>query len=152
MKLKLQRYSDNRESTLGLLYMDTKFQCYTLEDTFREEKIPGETRIDGGLYEITLRTEGGMHDSYKKRFPIHEGMLWLRNVTDFEYVYIHYGNRKKDTSGCILVGNAANNNAIEDGFISNSIDTYIALYSQIATRITSFDEKVFIEVVDEPYK
>jgi len=105
MRLKLQRYSDNGESTLGLFYIDNQFKCYTLEDGFRKEKVPGETRIPSGVYEVTLRTEGGMHERYLKKFPgFHKGMIWLRNVSNFEYVLIHIGNSSDDTNGCILVG------------------------------------------------
>ena len=52
MNLKLVRYSDNKESTLGILFLDDEFLCYTLEDTHRKEKIAGQTRIPEGKYKI----------------------------------------------------------------------------------------------------
>ena len=44
MKLKLLRYSTSVESTLGILFIDDKFECYTVEDTYREKKIAGEQK------------------------------------------------------------------------------------------------------------
>ena len=38
------------------------------------EKVYGETRIPAGTYKLKLRTEGGYHQKYSKRFPdIHRG-------------------------------------------------------------------------------
>src|SRR5690606_26679942 len=48
----LLRYVDDEETTLGLLFYDGKFFCYTLEDTFRETKITGKTRIPKGTYRL----------------------------------------------------------------------------------------------------
>jgi len=39
MELKVLRYSDNGESTIGLLFVDNKFECYTLEDEARTHKV-----------------------------------------------------------------------------------------------------------------
>jgi len=156
MRLRLQRYSENGESTLGLFYIDNQFNCYTLEDAFRKEKVPGETRIPAGVYEVTLRTEGKMHERYQNKFPkgsrIHKGMLWLRNVSNFEYVLIHIGNTKKDTEGCILVGESANSNHDRVlGFISSSKMAYLRIYPRIAEAIEK-KEIVYIEVIDEVYR
>ena len=49
MELKLPRFSGGDEATLGLLFMNGAFFCYTLEDQYNEPKIPGET-IVGTLF------------------------------------------------------------------------------------------------------
>ena len=49
MKLKVIRFSSQKDSTSGLLFdvtNETKFLCYTLEDERREEKVMAETRIN----------------------------------------------------------------------------------------------------------
>lgn len=148
MRLKLLRYSTSKESTLGLFYIDNEFECYTLEDTYRKKKIVKETRIGSGIYTIELRKEGGLNSKYKKKFPdIHKGMLWLRNVPNFQYVYIHIGNESKHSAGCILVGDGVNNNINKSGFINSSTTAYKRVYSKIVKAIEK-NESVIIEIID----
>jgi hypothetical protein len=142
MKLILQRLSDNGTSTLGRLTADG-FQCVTLEDTFRAEKVYGKTRIPAGRYEIKLRTAGRMHGQYIKKLPNHVGMLWLQDVPGFQYVYIHIGNEAADSSGCILVGTTVEN----EDFISESTVAYIKLYA-IVVEALERDEEVIIDIID----
>ena len=151
MYLKLKRYSDNKESTLGLLYVDGRFECYTIEDTHRDIKVSGQTRIPSGTYEIKLRNVGGMTKKYKKKFPNdHIGMLHLQNVFNFKYVYIHIGNKATHSEGCILVGDTANNNEIKGGFVGGSGVAYLRLYKKIVRSLKLGENgRVFIEVKDE---
>lgn len=138
MQLDVYRYSDNGESTLGLLFVDGVFECYTIEDEARSEKVFGETRIPEGEYEIGLRTVGGHDARYSSKFPeFHKGMLHVLDVPNFQYVLIHIGNDDDDTAGCLLVGNAANNNKLTDGFISDSTSAYIKLYKKVIKEITN---------------
>ena len=101
------RFNEAREDdTIGLLFIGGKFACFILEDEEREEKVPGETRVPAGLYKMELRTEGGMHRKYAERYgKKHKGMLWLRDVPDFKWIYIHIGNKNEHTDGCLLPGN-----------------------------------------------
>jgi len=149
MFIRLTRYSDNGKNTLGLLFIDDEFVCYTLEDAHRDIKIHGETRIPKGIYKITLRKEGGMHSKYLKRYDeMHKGMIWLKDVPDFEYVYIHIGNTEKDTSGCILVGESVSSNVEVKGMIMNSTHAYKVLYPLILNALLS-GEDVSISIQDE---
>ena len=148
MKLRLQRYSSSEESTIGLLFVNGSFECYTLEDPHQNVKIPGKTRIPAGSYDITLRNEGGMVVKYNQRFAWHRGMLWLKDVPNFQYVYIHIGNKNEDTEGCILVAMNANNNKVEKGFISNSIAAYTRLYQKIIAAIDN-NEEIILEIIDD---
>ena len=36
MKLELKRFSAGNDSTLGLMFVDGEFECFTLEDEYRE--------------------------------------------------------------------------------------------------------------------
>lgn len=149
MNIELRRFSDNGESTLGLLFVNKKFECYTIEDTHRDVKVSGETRIPAGYYKIRLRNEGTMTKRYAKKFPLeHRGMLWLQNVENFEWVYIHIGNTAKNSRGCILVANTVNNNQITNGFAGQSTDAYESLYRRVVAEIAA-GEQVFIRVRDE---
>jgi Family of unknown function (DUF5675) len=149
MELLTLRFSSGTDSTLGLMFLDAppkaaQFVCYVLEDQFNEPKIPGETRIPEGRYEIKLRTEGGMHDRYGARYPWHKGMLWLQDVPDFEWIYIHVGNKDDDSDGCLLVGDSQVGNITERGQVTASVAAYTRLYDMIVTALET--EQVFIEV------
>lgn len=94
MVLYLKRFGFGEEYTIGKLYVDNVFQCYTLEDKEREEKIYGKTAIPRGTYKVIL----DMSTRWKRIMP------HILNVSNFEGVRIHSGNTSLDTDGCILVG------------------------------------------------
>ena len=149
MKLKLYRISSEADSTSGILMINDKFECYTLEDEQRQVKVMHETAIPLGIYEIQLRTVGGFHSKYIKRFgDMHKGMLELQDVPNFQYIFIHCGNTDEHTSGCILVGDSQENNIVKkDGFIGSSTQAYKRIYPKIASALIN-NEKVTIEIVD----
>lgn len=140
MKLEVIRYHTSDDYTLGMLLDVTegrKFLCYTLEDEYREEKVMHETRIPAGTYKITLRTVGGFHSRYEKKYgSMHKGMLWVRDVPGFEYILIHTGNTDEHTSGCLLVGNSSD----YKGFIGSSVDAYKRVYPGIAAALESGED------------
>lgn len=149
---KLYRYSSKQDSTLGLLMTSfgdngEDFRCYTLEDEHRDIKVNGKTRIPAGKYEIKLRTAGGMHERYTKRFDFHQGMLWLQDVPGFEWIYIHPGNNHEHTEGCILTGDGTHGNILSDGSVVNSTPAYERLYKEI-TKQMALGKRIFIEIVD----
>jgi hypothetical protein len=151
MKLEVLRFSSQKDSTLGLLFDVTngrEFMAYTLEDEHRDVKVMHETRIPAGTYRITLRTVGGFHSKYSKRFgELHKGMLWLRDVPNFEYILIHAGNDDDDTSGCLLVGDTQTQNVKSDGFVGSSVNAYKRIYKPIADAIDR-GEQVTITYTD----
>ena len=153
MKLKVLRFSSQEDSTSGLLFLEGKngleFLCYTLEDERRVLKVKGETRVPSGTYKIELRTEGGFHEKYKKKYGgFHKGMLHVTNVPNFEYILIHTGNTDEHTAGCLLVGDSQENNIIiKDGFIGKSVNAYKRIYPNISRAINR-NEEVTIEYID----
>ena len=69
----------------GMLFIDGKFECYTLEDQYQAVKVMHETCIPEGTYKLKLRTVGGFNSRYTKKYPtFHRGMLWLEDVPGFE--------------------------------------------------------------------
>ena len=94
MKLTLERERPLLTCTRGVLLVDGEFFCYTLEDLPQEIKVPGETRIPAGTYQVKI--------TWSPRFKCL--MPLLIDVPDFDGVRIHPGNQSSDTAGCILVG------------------------------------------------
>ena len=94
MEILLQRRESNSVCTLGDLYCDGVFECYTLEDPPQATKIYGNTRIPAGKYKVTITWS----PRFKTMLPL------LENVPEFEGIRIHPGNYAKDTECCILPG------------------------------------------------
>jgi len=94
MKITVKRLHRTNNSTIGELFIDGKFECYTLEDIEREVKIKSETAISKGEYKVIINQS----NRFKRLLPL------LLNVPNFEGVRIHSGNSNHDTEGCILVG------------------------------------------------
>ena len=138
MKLLNLRYNTEENYTDGILFVNDKFVCYTLEDGHRDVKVWGETRIVDGTYKLVLRTEGGFHNRYKARYGSgHKGMLWVTDVEGFEYILIHVGNSPRDTAGCLLVGDEP---VRDKALIVGSRNTYEDIYPEIADAIESGEE------------
>lgn len=135
--VRVERYIDDGIRTIGKMFIDDKFACYTLEDTFRKEKIKHQTRIPSGVYKLALRYSPKFSPKYK------HDLIWLKDVPNFEWILIHVGNTEKDTSGCILVGTET----IKDRALRNSKVAYSKIYPLIASKIKSGAD-VRIEIVD----
>ena len=128
MEILVDRFISDADATISKVAVDSRFVCFGLEDEFREEKVVGETRIPDGNYRITLRTEGGFHERYSKRFrEFHRGMLHIRNVPNFQFILIHCGNTDEDTKGCLLVGSQAIT-AAGDMMVTESTAAYRRFY------------------------
>ena len=50
--------------------------------------------------------------------------MTIQDVPEFEWVYIHVGNKDDDTDGCLLVGDGQSSNVIERGQVSSSVAAY----------------------------
>lgn len=98
MKLQLKRVALRDTYTIGKLYVDGQYWCDALEDRVRdlsrEKKVPGETAIPAGTYDIVVN----ISPKFKRLLPR------LLGVPHFEGILIHRGNTAKDSAGCILVG------------------------------------------------
>jgi len=144
MILKVKRNKSTEEFTTGRLFVNTVFECYSLEDQYQVKKVMHETRIPEGTYDITLRTFGGHHERYKVKFPdVHRGMLWLKNVPGFQDILIHIGNKDDDSSGCILVGAAIDE---DKGLLYKSTEAYLRMYRKV---IDAFAKGEKIQIVIE---
>ena len=157
MKIELYRYSSQKDSTLGLLFLvddenKKEFLCYTLEDEKRTKKVYGETRIPSGQYWVEYRTKGGYHQRYKERFKsIHRGMLEITNVHNsnmsFSDILIHCGNTDDDTAGCLLVGDVCTQNVTKSGLLGQSSNSYKRIYKKISDLLYT-QKKLIIKIIN----
>lgn len=135
MKLKLVRIEFHDNTTIGKLYLNGQFECYTLEDRDRLgeglPKVYGKTAIPVGEYRLTIE-----HSARFKR-PLPR----LHNVPQFEGVLIHPGNKAEDTEGCILVGKVE-----KDTWIESSKLAFDALLQKLAQS----KESMVLTIVREP--
>ena len=147
------RYGLGRNTTLGFWTRveddDNETQLdFSLEDERRHTKDYGETCIPAGTYELKLRTEGGMHQRYSERFGArHKGMIWLQNVPDFQYVYVHIGNTDDDTKGCILPGEVPGIYPDGEFYVGRSTPAYWRLYEEIVPLLIA-GERVVLNITE----
>jgi hypothetical protein len=112
MKLKLVREYFTPTETLGSLYIDDKFFCYTLEDKDRgllqsetleqtvAKKIKAVTAIPYGKYKVSVT----MSNRFKRPMPL------IHDVPGFEGIRLHGGNTHFSTEGCPLIASQRNIN------------------------------------------
>lgn len=153
MKIVLDRKWRKSEYTIGRLYIDDEFFCNTLEDTDREldqnmdlrvlrnKKIPNQTAIPTGTYEITLSVKSPKFSTYNFYDEVCDGYLpRLLDVPGFAGILIHCGSNASHSSGCILVGN----NTIKGG-LTNSKSVFESLYNKMKIAKEN-NEKITIEI------
>ncbi len=102
MQITIKRLYKTNTSTIGELFINGVFECFTLEDVERPVKIKNETAIPKGTYKVIINQS----NRFKRLLPL------LLNVPNFEGIRIHSGNSNHDTEGCILVGQTRNKNYI----------------------------------------
>ena len=146
MKITVNRFISDNDSTISAISIDGKFECFGLEDEYRDHKVPGETRIPADEYQIGVRKVGGFHHRYSKRFPdFHRGMLEVVGVPFFKYVLIHIGNTEQDTAACLLVGLGCYTKQ-NDMSIQSSVAAYKSLYKRVIDAAE--ENQLSIEYID----
>ena len=94
--------------TLGRLYRNGLFFCFTCEDEDRHleggknVKIKALTAIPRGMYLVTV----SMSKRFGKKLPE------IHGVPGFEGIRIHGGNKAENSEGCILVGSVRTKNGV----------------------------------------
>lgn len=137
MEITVYRKYKKRDYTVGLLSINGKFICNTMEDVdrgledsmqeneIRRRKIPSKTAIPIGKYEIDMNVVSPKFSNYPFYMQTCQGKLpRLKKVKGFEGVLLHCGNDHTNSSGCILVGM----NTIK-GKLTNSKETFKHVYA-----------------------
>ena len=120
------------DRTIGEMLLDGAHFAWTMEDACREKgawqssfKIPGQTAIPSGWYEVTLT----MSNRFKRMLPL------LLKVPDFEAIRIHGGNGPQDVEGCIAIGSDRDDSRIWNSAVK--VDALVALIqgSQTVSKV-----------------
>ena len=123
MLIEVKRFEFKDTHTVGKMYVDGVYECYTLEDAIRNgTKIIGKTAIPIGEYKLIVDASA--------RFK--QDMPHILDVPNFTGVRIHSGNTSADTDGCILVGTSWNGK----DFIGNSKIAYKKLFDKLKQNKT----------------
>jgi len=114
MKIKVVRETKNDICTIGSLFINGEFFCYTLEDKDRglkqtdsllfinAKKIFGLTAIPSGTYKLIVNQS----PKFKRMLPR------ILDIKGFDGVLIHRGNTADHSLGCLLVGYKKGENSI----------------------------------------
>jgi len=123
MLIEVKRFEFKDTHTLGKLYINGSYECFTLEDAVRNgTKVLGKTAIPIGTYKLIIDAS--------VRFK--QDMPHILDVPDFTGVRIHAGNTSADTDGCILLGSTW---AGKD-FIGNSKIAYKKFFDKLKQNKT----------------
>jgi len=123
MLIEVKRFEFKDTHTVGKMYVDGVYECYTLEDAVRNgTKVLGKTAIPIGTYKLIIDAS--------TRFK--QDMPHILDVPDFTGVRIHAGNTSADTDGCILLGSTW---AGKD-FIGNSKIAYKKFFDKLKQNKT----------------
>lgn len=152
MELSLYRKWKKDTYTIGILYVNGKRFCETLEDRDRNLyqgmslediqriKVYSETCIPYGRYRITLHRQSPKYAKKKAFQSINGYMPYLLNVPGFSGVLIHPGNWPSDSAGCILPGE----NKVK-GAVVNSTTWFWKLY-ELMNAADKRGEEIWISI------
>ena len=129
MKLALLRDQPDTICTLGTLYTDGVFECYTLEPPLTGN---GVVAIPEGIFPVIL--------AWSKHFQ--KVVPHLLNVPGRQYIEIHWGNYVTNTLGCILVGEIKDKDSI-----LKSVLAFDALFDKIKAALDRQDS-ITIEITN----
>lgn len=132
MLIEVKRDPSTDTCTIGKLFVDGQFECFTLEDVVREIpgqpvtkwKVQNQTAIPMGTYDVIIRPS----NHFQRDMP------HIEDVSDYTDVLIHWGNTEKDTDGCILVGSRQGTGAIFDSRVA-----FEALFAKIQAAVSAGD-------------
>lgn len=127
----------NPENTIGAVYLNKTFYCYTLEDIVRERKVYGKTAIPEGTYKVKI--------TYSPKYR--RNMILLYNTEDFKCtngidfwsgIRVHGGNTEKDSEGCVLVAHNTDNKRIwnrADNELTSLVERWIKQGHEVLWQI-----------------
>lgn len=118
MNLRVERRIFSPQSTIGRLFVDGAFQCFTLEPAWCTDDVKPRAIPEGTYNLINVRSE-----KHKRNVP------HVEFVPGFDAIEIHPGNSPADTEGCLLVGRIIGPD--KDDWISQSQEAFYDLMEKL---------------------
>ena len=134
LNLRVDRQIFSLHSTIGRIYIDGEFECFTLEPAWKFDDSKPRA-IPEGTYKVTFR----FSQAHGKSVP------HVEDVPGFEAIEIHIGNDPGDTKGCLLVGEKYD--AHKEDWIGESGPAYYELLRKL-TLIWDAGGEVWITYVN----
>lgn len=162
MKFTLQRLFFTKgllkgDYTVGFLTENSgRFRSFCIEDTWRAQKVFGETRIPAGLYQLkihaaetplTLKNRLAYNTPSNNWFKFHIEVMGIPGYGD---VFIHSGNDDSHTEGCLLPNYVVDSSA-PDMPGSKSIIAVEAFYKLAYPILESGSDTILLDVRDETF-
>lgn len=159
MHLLIDRIDQGPGSTIAQLhYRDGSAEwsarfCWILEEAWHEVKVPGETCIPPGTYELELVHTSPMALRYYDRWDWFRGLPSFKDVPDFTLVRLHPGNDAEgeddDTDGCPLPGERREQLANGGWKVLDSVAAYRRILEELVYPAFDRGERVFVTVSDD---
>ena len=153
LKLVLDRRWKKDTYTIGILTVNGKYFCETVEDKDRglSSDMPVNVIKHGKVYGLTAIPTGTYNVDMNIISPKFKAKSWakkyggviprLAGVPCWSGVLIHPGNTAADTEGCILVGE----NKVKGG-VTKSVETWCRLMDEYLWPAKLRGEKVYITI------
>lgn len=135
MTLGLYRVTLTPQSTIGKLFVDGQFFCYSLELPVKDG-LPGSA-IPAGVYPIELAPSPkfqarAQNDPFWANYA--DKMPHIINIPARSLIMLHVGNLPSETDGCVLVGETQGINCI-----GTSRPAFQKLYNLITSALQTPD-------------
>jgi len=132
MKLRLERFLLNETCTIGRLFIEDNFECYTLELPV-VDGLPGSA-IPTGIFPVVNL----FSPKFNRKVP------HIMEIPGRSEIEMHFGNTVEDTNGCVLLGETW----VESNpcFIGGSRMAFEQLYMKFTAALNA-GETVNIEIL-----
>jgi hypothetical protein len=134
----------NEESTVGELYLDDAFFCYTMEQPWNDNK-PFKSCIPTGIYNLEKfksKKYGNTFALYNEALGVTVEEKGFLDLTNRYAILLHPANWAYQLEGCIAPGRKLIKDAGGKFMVTSSADTVKDLLSRI-------DVNTMVEIVNE---
>lgn len=146
------RFAESEDYTYSTLYDNSlKYpDSFIIEDEGRLVKVPKETRIQSGVYEIVInKVKTPLTLKYRKRFSWFKFHLMLKDVLGFTGVYMHLGQTDEHTGGCLSMASSCDlTPPTKDGLLMESVEAFEKFYKKLYPYLNKNNNRAFIRIVD----